>query len=360
MGPSDLMHPLLAQIARDPFHLLVPLAYLTGTLVAGFIVRRVVFRASRTWAARTNSHLDVLIEESLRGALLIWALILGLHLANENSNLPVRYQRQIHTFLEFLWVLSLTIAASRFAGNVVRFYGGRVTGAQSVTSLTQKLAQLIVLAVGTVWLLKVVFDMSLTPVITTLGVGGLAVALALQDTLSNLFAGFYVSISRLVRIGDYIKLSSGEEGYVTDINWRCTTMLTLANNMVVIPNSKLGTTIYTNYYLPEPSMELSVSFGVAGDNDIDRVEAILLEESKAAAGHIEGMLADPAPNIRFSPGPGDSGLAFQVNFHVSTFADQHRVMSELRKRLYKRLVKEKIGMAVPTRTIIVESKSPAA
>ena len=142
---------------------------------------------------------------------------------------------------------------SRLAGNVVRFYGGRVTGAQSVTSLTQKLAQLAVVAVGLVWLLKVVFNLSLTPILTTLGVGGLAVALALQDTLSNLFAGFYVSISGLVRIGDYIKLNTGEEGYITDINWRCTMMRGSTNNLVVIPNNKLGQAIYTNYNLPEPA-----------------------------------------------------------------------------------------------------------
>ena len=96
------------------------------------------------------------------------------------------------------------------------------TGARSVTSLSQKLAQLVVMVLGLIWMLKVVFNTSLTPVLTAFGVGGLAVALALQDTLSNLFAGFYVSISHLVRIGDYIKLSSGEEGYVADINWRCT------------------------------------------------------------------------------------------------------------------------------------------
>ena len=228
-----------------------------------------------------------------------------------------------------------------------------------MTSLTQKLAQLVVVALGLIWLLKVVFDMSLTPLVTAFGVGGLAVALALQDTLSNLFAGFYVSISRLVRIGDYIKLSSGEEGYVADINWRCTTMRTNGNNMIVIPNNKLGTTIYTNYYLPEPRMMMSVSFGVDNNSDLDRVEAVLLEETIACAGALEGLLSDPPPNIRFNPGPGDWSLVFQINFHVASFADQYLVQSELRKRLYKRLVKENISMPYPTKTVIVESKSPA-
>ena len=165
-----------------------------------------------------------------------------------------------------LWGLSFTIAISHFAGNMVRFYGSAVKGVKAVTSLSQKLVQLSILLVGAMWLLKVVFDISLTPLLTTLGVGGLAVALALQDTLSNLFAGFYVSVSGLVRIGDYIKLNTGEEGYVADINWRCTTMRTRFNNLVVIPNNKLGQAIYTNYFLPDGRMVASILCGVGADS----------------------------------------------------------------------------------------------
>jgi small-conductance mechanosensitive channel len=241
----------------------------------------------------------------------------------------------------------------------VRFYGARVKGAQSVTSLTQRLAQIVVLAIGMVWLLKVVFDLSLTPILTTLGVGGLAVALALQETLSNLFAGFYVSISGLVRIGDYIKLNTGEEGYVQDINWRCTTMRTINDNLVVVPNSKLGQAIFTNYYLPEPRMGLSISLGVGYDSDVDRVEKILREETLAAAADISGLLTDPAPTIRFNPGPSDWSLIYQINFNIGQFADQYLVQSELRKRLYKRLVREGISMPFPTHNVIMETKNPA-
>jgi len=349
----------LKHLGEDPFTLVVPLGLFVATVLAGLLLRRILFRIVTRWSENTKSHLGVLTNETLRGPILIWSVILGLHLAARTSNLRPVYQRDIHTALEFLWVLSFTLAASRFAGNAVRFYGGRVTGAQSVTSLTQKLVQILIVALGLIWLLKVVFAMSLTPLLTAFGVGGLAVALALQDTLSNLFAGFYVSISQLVRIGDYIKLSSGEEGYVTDINWRCTTMRTMVNNMVVVPNNKLGTTIYTNYYLPEPRMGMSITLGVGNESDIDRVEAVLLDETVAAASAIEGLAADPRPNIRFNPGPGDWALGFQVNFHVAKFADQYLVQSELRKRLYKRLVKENISMPYPTRTVIVESKNDA-
>ena len=281
--------------------------------------------------------------------------MLGIHLGTSSSPIAPGYQRNIHTGLEFLWVLSFTVAASRFAGNAVRFYGGRVTGAQNVTSLSQKLVQLLVAALGLVWLLKVVFNTSLTPLLTAFGVGGLAVALAPAGHA-------FEPVRRILCLhltsgpaGDYIKLSSGEEGFVADINWRCTTMRTITNNMVVIPNNKLGTTIYTNYYLPEPRMLMSVSFGVGNESDIDRVEAILLDETKAAAAALDGIPGASSERA-VQPRPGDFSLIFQVNFSISRFSDQYLAQSELRKRIYKRLVKENISMPYPTKTVIVESQ----
>ncbi|HKD06031.1 MAG TPA: mechanosensitive ion channel family protein [Bryobacteraceae bacterium] len=356
-GTIGIVQVLLKHLVENPVEFILPAALLIVSVIGGFIVRRILFRIVRQWATRSESHLDVLIIDTLRGPIIIWALIFGVHVAIGNTRLPTQYQKEIHTALQFLWVLSFTIAATHFAGNAVRYYGAR-SGAQSVTSLTQKVAQLVVLALGIIWLFKVVFDMSLTPVITAFGVGGLAVALALQDTLSNLFAGFYVSISHLVRLGDYIKLSTGEEGYVTDINWRCTTIRTGSNNMTVIPNNKLGTTIYTNYNLPDGRMGLSISFGVASDTDIERMEAILLDEAKASAADIAGLMVDPPPSVFFTP--GEWSLNFQLNFSVSQFGDQFPVQSQLRKRIYKRLLKESIRMPLPTKAVVVESKSASA
>jgi small-conductance mechanosensitive channel len=338
--------------------LVVPLALLLAAILSGLAARGILFRVVQRWATRTESKLDLLVIESLRGPIILWSVILGLHLATQSSSrIPQAYLRYIPTTLAVLWILSLTIAMSGLVGDAVRYYGGRFTGAQSVTSLTQKLTQLGVVLLGLTALLRV-FNVSLTPILTTLGVGGLAVALALQDTLSNLFAGFYVSISGLLHIGDYIKLNTGEEGYIADINWRCTTIRGSTNNLVIVPNSKLGQAIYTNYNLPDRRIAISISFGVGYESDIDRVQGILLAESIAAASEIQGLLAEPAPYVLFNPGPGDSSLVFQVNFSVSEFGSQSSVQSELRKRIFKRLNKEAITMPFPTRTILLE-RSPA-
>ena len=340
------MRPIL----QDPFVLMIPLVLLVATILAGLLLRRILFGAVRRWAKSTDSQLDVLVIDTLRGPIVLWAVMLGLHIATQNSEIPPRYLHYIPKTLQALWAISLTLAVSHFLGNMVRFYGSTVAGTRSVTSLSQKLVQLSVLVVGLLWLFKVVFDISLTPILTTLGVGGLAVALALQDTLSNLFAGFYVSVSGLVRIGDYIRLSTGEEGYVTDINWRCTTMRTCVNNLVVIPNNKLGQAIFTNYFLPDGRMVAWILCGVGGDCDIDLVQKLMLEEAVAGAAEIDSVLADPPPTVRFNPGPWDGALIFQVVFSISQFADQPVARSELRKRIFLRLRREGIPVSFPTST----------
>src|SRR5271168_5462506 len=110
-------------LLKDPFAFLIPLSLLGATVVAGLILRRLLFRVVEAWAKRTESNLNVLITESLYGPIVLWSMILGLHIATQNSEIPKRYLVYIPPTLAVLWILSLTIAMSRLAGNIVRFYG---------------------------------------------------------------------------------------------------------------------------------------------------------------------------------------------------------------------------------------------
>jgi small-conductance mechanosensitive channel len=338
------------QMIKDPFVVVIPFALLIATVLGGLLVRRLLFAAVRRWAKNSDSRLDVIFVDTLRRPILLWMAILGLHIATQNSEIPQHYLQYIPKTLQVLWGLSFTLVFSQAAGDLVKFYGGTVRGVKTVTSLSQKLVQFSILIVGVVWLLKVVFNFSVTPVLTALGVGGLAVALALQDTLSNLFAGFYVSVSGLVRIDDYIRLNTGEEGYITDINWRCTTMRTRFNNLVVIPNNKLGQAIFTNYFLPDGRMVAAILIGVGPKSDLDQVEKLLLEEAIAGASEITSVLNEPPPAVRFNPGPWSGAMIFQVVFSVGQFADLPLARSEMRKRLYGRLRRESIDISFPAST----------
>jgi small-conductance mechanosensitive channel len=168
-----------------------------------------------------------------------------------------------------------------------------------------------------------------------------------------------VAVARQVRPGDYIRLNTNEEGYVTDIGWRSTTIRSLNNNLIFVPNNKLAQANVTNFYLPEKRMGVSIQVNVSYDSDPDHVERTLLEEALNAAREIPKMLADPAPAVTFEPGFGDWWLGFTVGYNVPEFADQFSVRQELRKRIFKRLRQEHIEMPFPTRTVNVRGEGKA-
>ena len=343
-------------IVHHPGELVVPSLVLVATLIIGWIVKGIVFRFLRRWAEHRRSHAPTSIIQALRGPFMIWVLMLGLHLAAQSSNLPSAWQRNIGKVLGILWIVSLALTASRLVGDIIRFYGSEIPGAQPVTTLTQNFAQIGVGILALIMLLNSL-NIQITAILTALGVGGLAVALALQDTLSNLFAGFYIAIARQMRLGDYIKLNTGEEGYVTDITWRSTMIRNLNNNLIIIPNSKLAQANVTNYSLPEKRVATSVQVGVSYASDIELVERVLLEEANAAVGSVPGLLAEPAPNVRFDPGFGDSSLNFTLGCSVAEFSNQGIVRHELRKRILRRFRQESIDMPFPTRTVYLKENA---
>ena len=335
---------------NDPIEVVVPLATFAATFLAAWVVRRLLLRALKAWNARTGSRAGCILYDALRGPTRIWILILSFHLAFQSSDLPARWTALGANVLLVLWILSLTVMCMRLVGDLVRHYGDQVPGALPVTTLSQNLAQISVVILGALILLNH-FNVSITPILTALGVGGLAVALALQDTLSNLFGGFYVAVARQVRLGDYIKLNTGEEGYVSDIGWRSTTLRSLSYTLIIVPNAKLSQAIVTNYNLPEKRSGTSVTVTVGYDCDPDVIEAILLEVLKLAAEEVPGMLAEPAPGVGFDPGFADNGFGYTLGFQVAEFADQPRVRNEVRRRVIRRLRTEGIGIPYPARTV---------
>jgi small-conductance mechanosensitive channel len=335
---------------HDPMDLIWPAIVFAAAFAAGWLVRWIVLRVLHAWTSRANSRPGLILISALRGPLIIWSLILALHMAVQLSPLPENAATWVSRLLLVLWILSVTMMSVRIAGNLVRYYGADVQGALPVTTLSQTLAQLFVCILGSLWLLRA-FRVDITPVLTALGVGGLAVALALQDTLSNLFSGFYISVARQVRLGDYIKLNTGEAGYVTDIGWRSVTLRELSNNLIIIPNAKLGQANVTNYYLPDKRLSVSLQVPVAFDSNLDQVERILMETAGQAIGKVQGLLADPAPSVSFDPGFGDFALTYTLGFQVAEFADQFAVRQELRKRILRRFREEGVRIPFPTRTI---------
>jgi small-conductance mechanosensitive channel len=184
---------------------------------------------------------------------------------------------------------------------------------------------------------------SLAPALTALGVGSLSVALALQDTLSNFFAGVYLVVDKPVRPGDFIRVDPSFEGYVESIGWRSAHLRTLTNNLVIIPNTTLSKSIITNFTLPTPHVASSVRVDVPFDADLDKVEDALADEAKRSV-DIPGVAEAPAPSVAMNPGFVDGGVGFSIFFHVRSFGDQAPVQHAIRRRVAARLKRE--GLAV--------------
>jgi len=334
----------------DSTKLIIPFVVLIAIMLAGYVTRRLLFRTLRRWAANTKTHADDIVIHAFSGPFMIWVVILGIFAATQLSELSKSAATKLSNTLLILWIISLTIVASRLAGNLIKYYGSSMRGALPVTSLTQNLARIIIFTSGFLIILNQL-GLSIAPILTALGVGGLAVALALQDTLSNLFAGFYVSLAGHIRPGDYVKLDSGEEGSIADISWRSTTIKTAANNLVVVPNAKLAQAIVTNYHLPEKKMIARLPISVSYDSDPDLIERILIEEAQAVSAERPDLLTPSEPVVRFIPGFGDSSIDFTLYYEVPDFEQQFPAQHELRRRLFKRFRDAGIEIPFPIRTV---------
>jgi small-conductance mechanosensitive channel len=344
------MQEILQSLERHPQIWIQPTVVFLLTLGITYLIRRIFLGGLRRWSERSSPRAIAILHDALRGPTQIWNFILAVHFAIQSSDLPTRVEERAPEVLQVLFIASLTLMFMRIAGELVRNFGDQIPGAVPVTTLSQNLAQLSVLILGILIGLRII-GIEITPILTALGVGGIAVALALQDTLSNLFAGFYISVARQIRPGDYIKLNSGEEGYVTDISWRSTAMRSLGNNMIIVPNSKLGQANVTNYYLPDKRMGTSVTVNVAYDSDIDRVERVLLEIGKQAVQEVPGTLPEPAPSVTLDPGMGDWAIGFQLGFQIAEFSNQYAVRHEIRKRILKRFREEGIRIPYPAHDV---------
>ncbi len=162
---------------------------------------------------------------------------------------------------------------------------------------------------------------SITPMLTALGVGGLAVALALQEPLANLFAGIVIALARQVRVGDYVKLDTGVEGYITDFSWWSTRIRMLSNNMVLVPNAKLAQAIVTNYHLPAPDVVVPVDVGVDPASDLLQVERVTLDVGREVMREVPGGVKEFEPVIRYHTFAA-ANVGFSVTLGSKEFAGQ--------------------------------------
>ena len=329
-----------------------PIVILATGVLVGLVLENLVLAWLRRFAERTAWKGDDVIVESLTGATLVGCSLLGAYFATFHLPLSAPALGHVRNGLLVVLVLAATVVLSRMVSGLIATWSGGLPS----TSIFRNISKLVIYVLGALVILQTL-GISIAPILTALGVGGLAVALALQDTLSNLFAGIHILASRQVRVGDYVQLDTGQEGYVQDIAWRNSAIKTLPNNLIIVPNSKLASAIVTNYHSPTQELAVLVNLGVSYDSDLEKVERVTVEVGREIMKKVEGGVPAFDPFIRYNKF-GESGIGFTVILRGKQFTDQYLITHEFVKALHARYKKEGIVVPFPMRTLTFQGALP--
>ena len=226
----------------------LPSALIAGGFLIGIIFEKVIVKKLKSVALRTKWKGDEIIISSIQGVTTLLFVIAGVYVAILYIPINPTFLSLLQKILLVIIIFSGTLVVARIAAGFADSYANKVKGVLASTTIFLNLTKLLVFLVGILIILQTL-GISISPILTALGIGGLAVALALQDTLSNLFSGLQIIASRQVRIGDYVKLNTGEEGYVTDITWRNTTIRAIARGVSI---AKPMRAMYLSFIMPPP------------------------------------------------------------------------------------------------------------
>ncbi len=327
-----------------------------SSVVASKIVYAFLKKVVGSYVSKTATTLDDELLKIIHKPLYLGIIVAGASLALGSVNALKPFAGLISQAAALAVILLGVSVATKVVNIFFRWYASDVaerTHTKADTKLLPILSKVAKLSLYLVAFMLVLgeFGIQITPLLAGLGIGGLAVALALQPTLSNFFSGTYILTDGSIKLGDYIEIQGMDvKGYVEDIGWRSTKIRTLPNNIVIVPNSKLADSVVTNYYSPDAQMAVIVPVGVSYESDLEKVEKVTVDVAKKVLAETPGGVKDFEPFVRFNEF-GDSNINFSVILRVQTFVDQYLVKHEFIKQLKKRFDKEGIEISYPASNI---------
>jgi small-conductance mechanosensitive channel len=314
-----------------------------GSLLVLLFVRRLFFG----FIKKSSHDYSVMLLRVIRLPSLFWAIVISLYLTIELSPTKLlKYSSVIEKVLISILILSITSFFSNLLPELLQVYISKANLKFPRTGIVFVIIKLIVFVLGIITVLSYL-GIQVAHFITTLGIAGLAVSLALQGTLSNVFSGLNLIASRQIEVGDFVRLENGEEGYVEDITWMNTVIRRRDNNLVVVPNSRLVNSILINYRKPIPSMNITVSVAIPYSSDLEKVERLALEVAREVQKTVEG--ADPSfePSARYSAFT-ELGITLNVTLKVLNPDSQFLIRHEFIKRLKRTYEREGIAFIQPS------------
>ncbi|MBE9066858.1 mechanosensitive ion channel [Leptolyngbya cf. ectocarpi LEGE 11479] len=329
---------------------IIPVVLVLGALFLGIVVERQGLNRLQAMSAKLGwGGADVIIR-SLKGLILLWFVIGGAFAAILTLPLDNNLLITLQNALLVIAIASGTLIAARLAVGFVRYFS-ETKGAGNLTSLFEMLTQIVIFTFGVLIALQSL-GIAITPLLTALGIGGVSLGLAFQSTLTNFLSGLNLATSNKLRVGDFIQLDSGEEGYVVDIAWRHTILQDIRDNMVVVPNTRILNNVFKNYGLPGKEALIVLEVGISYDTDLEQVERVALEIATEVMNQVEGGVPNSDPWIRYKEF-GYFAITMTVYLRIQEYFDHLVVRHEFIKRLHTRFRQENIAMPFPIKAGLI-------
>lgn len=289
---------------------------------------------------RMHWHVSGAIIHALRFQTLAQALIIGTIAIIINSGYATGNLIEPVRVCLILTILVFAVGTTRLATGLVRM--SLKQHHQDTISIINVLIRVVsILLILTLAL--ALFGVSIAPLVTIIAGSSLGLSLALRDPLANLFAGLQILAAGQLQPGGYVQLSTGQSGYVVDIRWSDTTIRQLSNNILVVPNVILTTTLLVNYDLPEPEQSLEIAIEVPAASDLSHVERVTLDVANAVLQHAQGAVKEWHPFIRYAEFTA-THVTFIVTLRVHGFMDQRLVKHEFIRQVQQRYLQEQIDV----------------
>ena len=343
---------------KIPLWIAAPVVYLIWvTLLIG--IKKVVTAAVTRVVDKTKTRLDNIIVESADFPVTLLIFTSGALVVERM--LPVlgggEVTRNFLVIFKAVSIVAVILFVDRLLNKLLAEYSGKISILRTSGSVVRGFVRVIVIGLGLLILLDS-FGISITPIIASLGIGSLAVALALQPTLENFFAGIQIVIDKPFQVGQFVKLESGEEGYIHKVGWRSTWVRMLPNNIVIMPNKIMVNSRITNYYYPETEMAVLVQVGVHYESDLENVERVTIEVGRETMKEVTGGVPSFDPFIRYHTF-ADFSINFTVILRAREFVDNYLIKHEFIKRLHKRYAQEGITIPYPIQALNLQQEKVA-
>jgi small-conductance mechanosensitive channel len=330
----------------------------TGVVLVAWLIKWILRTGGRRLTAKTSAIVDDRILEILIDRMLWLGVVLGISfafdelrkLAGRPSETTLRFLGYADGIIYVCIVAVLTLIIIRISDTALRHAIERRTAShfhEGALPLVNRVVSIIIAVIALIVILNR-FGQDVSSLVVSLGVGSLAIALAAQDTIANMIAGFVIMIDKPFRTGDRIQLATGEAGDVYEIGLRSTKVLDFDNNLIITPNAELIKGKIVNYSYPEIVVRVMVQVGVAYGTDLDQARQIMI---KLARLHPH-VTSDPAPEV-FVIDLADSSILLRLVARTDDFRNKFVVETSLREEIYKAFTTHGIEIPFPQRVLHV-------